>query len=66
MIQMRLESCTDRAGWRLTQTGGPGLLPASIIFALRADAVDFARQRCEHSGCVMTLRDSKQDQASRS
>jgi hypothetical protein len=61
MIQMQLEPCTERAGWRLTQTGGPGLLPASMIFAIRADAVDFAKQRCEHSGCAMNLCAGKQE-----
>jgi hypothetical protein len=54
---MQLESCTGRPGWRLTQTGGPGLLAASMIFAIRTDAVEFAKQRCEHTGCAMDLHD---------
>lgn len=63
MVLLRLETCMDRDGWKLSQTDGPQVLPASLIFPARADAVEFAKQRCATCDCLMVIR-GKPDDAS--
>lgn len=55
-VLLRLEACTDRDGWKLSQLDGQTLPRMPMTFGARSEAVDYAKTQCRAIGCNFVIR----------